>query len=397
MVRKKLNVGLVLPSLFVARRYANRIFAPKELYLELANALRARGHAVYLYSAFGADKRMAATGDAALERHCIASVRDFHKVPHVCTEVGLVRNAYEYEADVMQQAVSHANAKRLDILHVYMGQVSHHFVPFADMPVVFSVHDPVWNHNTLESWMYDKFSHHNYINVSKSQAMYYKRTFGFQNARAVYHGVDLDEFDFCEVPKGRYMSFMGRYLPKKGGHDAIKVAEKLHIELRMASSKNYQHIPYYEREIEPHLPSPYVTNVGFLNPQMRNTFLRNARVFIFPTYFAESFGMVAAEAMACGTPVVGYSSGAVPEVVKDGETGFLVNLKKGGVKGSYTVQKRGVLGLREAVRRIYEMPEKEYTKMRHACRARVEKYFTIGTMAENHEKAYRYFIARSRQ
>jgi glycosyltransferase involved in cell wall biosynthesis len=99
--------------------------------------------------------------------------------------------------------------------------------------------------------------------------------------------------------------------------------------------------------------------------------------------------MVMIEAMACGTPVVAFARGSVPEVIKDGETGFIVNPSDEDKQGDWIFKRTGVDGFGEAVERIYSMPDTEYRKMRYACRRHVEENFTVEKMVNGYETVYR--------
>jgi len=111
-------------------------------------------------------------------------------------------------------------------------------------------------------------------------------------------------------------------------------------------------------------------------------------IFVLPS-LAELEGMVVLEAMACGTPVVAYARGAVPEIVKDGITGFLVNPSNDDIRGDWTITQTGQKGITEAVKRIYAMEEEDYETMRGNCRKLVEKKFDINTMVDDY---YRLFL-----
>lgn len=99
------------------------------------------------------------------------------------------------------------------------------------------------------------------------------------------------------------------------------------------------------------------------------------------------------EAMACGTPVVAYARGSVPEVIKDGETGFIVNSSEEDKRGDWIVKKTGIEGLCEAVEKIYSMPEEQYRQMRRNCRTHVEKNFTVERMVGEYEKVYNQILS----
>lgn len=95
------------------------------------------------------------------------------------------------------------------------------------------------------------------------------------------------------------------------------------------------------------------------------------------------------EAMACGTPILAYARGAVPEIIEDGVTGFTVNSSDTDVRGDFIVKKTGEQGMLEAIERIYALPDDEYQAMRRACRKRVEEYFTAERMVTGYETLYK--------
>jgi len=206
----------------------------------------------------------------------------------------------------------------------------------------------------------------------------------------IYHGIKLDDFVFSQTSEN-YISMIGRYIPEKGFEDAIASSIKQNVQLKIASSPNYQKTDYYLQKIKPFL-NKNIMELNFLKEDQRNIFLMESKIMLMPIKWEEPFGMVMIEAMACGTPVVAYARGSVPEVIKDGETGLIVNPSEEDKRGDWIIKKTGLEGLCEAVERIYSMPENQYRQMRQNCRAHVEEYFTVEEMINNYEKAYQKII-----
>ncbi|WP_162053133.1 glycosyltransferase [Pontibacter pamirensis] len=149
--------------------------------------------------------------------------------------------------------------------------------------------------------------------------------------QAVYNAIEFDNYILNEsVPQDAPLIFLGRLERVKGCHTAIKVAKATGNKLIIAG--NVSPLPeeqeYFKNEIEPHIDNEKVIYVGQVNDEQKNHYLGKAKAFIFPLEWNEPFGMVMTEAMACGTPVIGYRRGSVPEVVEDGITGYVVNDEK---------------------------------------------------------------------
>lgn len=176
----------------------------------------------------------------------------------------------------------------------------------------------------------------------------------------------------------------------KGVEDAVSVAENLNRRIRITGFIESSSKDYFEKTIRPRIiPSRVIFEEQSAGvPIDRSATYGTAKLFLFPLKWEEPFGFVMMEAMACGTPVVAYARGAVPEVVADGVTGFIVNLSPSDIRGDFIVKKTGQEGLCEAVERIYTLSPEEYSRMRVNCRARVEKHFTVQRMIDQYERLY---------
>jgi glycosyltransferase involved in cell wall biosynthesis len=140
----------------------------------------------------------------------------------------------------------------------------------------------------------------------------------------VHHGLPLELLRFSDEPQGNYLAFLGRISPEKGPDRAIEIARRTKIPLRIAAKVDDHDRDYFEHRIRAQLDDPLVEFIGEINETEKSQFLGNARALLFPVDWPEPFGLVMIEAMACGTPVIAFRRGAVPEILEDGLTGFIV-------------------------------------------------------------------------
>lgn len=139
----------------------------------------------------------------------------------------------------------------------------------------------------------------------------------------VGHGLPIDLHR--EGPGGEYLAFVGRLSAEKRADRAIEIAEQAGLPLKIAAKIDPTEIDYFQAVIEPLFAKPHVEYLGELGEADKGELLRHARALVFPIDWPEPFGLVMIEAMACGTPVIGYRCGSVPEVLEEGVTGFVVD------------------------------------------------------------------------
>jgi len=192
-------------------------------------------------------------------------------------------------------------------------------------------------------------------------------------ASTVYNGVPVDDFDFVPaVESDAPLVFLGRIAEVKGVHHAIEMARRSGWRLVIAGNVPDEEIAYFERDVRPHLNGDQIEHVGPVNDEEKNEVLGRAAALLMPIEWNEPFGIVMAEAMACGTPVIGTRRGSVPEVVVDGETGFACEDTDEMV---------------EAVERIGELD-------RAACRKRCEAHFSSTAIVDAYESLYQQRVRR---
>ncbi|MBV9570478.1 MAG: glycosyltransferase family 4 protein [Alphaproteobacteria bacterium] len=140
----------------------------------------------------------------------------------------------------------------------------------------------------------------------------------------VHHGLPSDLYR--AYPRGGdYLAFVGRICEEKGVLHAIEIAERVRIKLKIAAKVDPADRPYFEEFVRPRLSSPYVEFLGEVGDRQKNELFGGALAVLFPICWPEPFGLVMIEAMACGTPVIAFNRGSVPEILENGLTGFVVD------------------------------------------------------------------------
>jgi glycosyltransferase involved in cell wall biosynthesis len=236
--------------------------------------------------------------------------------------------------------------------------------------------------------------HIKWVTISQSQ-----RIIDIPFFANIYNGIPINDYKYSENekdPNESYIIWMSRFNRTKGLKEALQTVSNTKRKfLFFGFANNDEDKMYYENEISP-LLSSYTLDKGMAVLKDKNEYIPGAKLFLFPIQWDEPFGLVITEALACGTPVVAFARGAVAEIVKDGQTGFIVNPSADDIRGDFIIKKTGIEGLREAVERIYAMPEEEYKQMRKKCRAHVEENFTVEKMVDQYEKVYKRVIAESK-
>ena len=247
-------------------------------------------------------------------------------------------------------------ADEFDLIHNHYDFLPLSYSGFTQTPVVTTIHGfsspailPVYK-------KYNSSTH--YVAISeadKSDELDYIAT--------VYHGIDLNQFEY-QQEMGDYLLFFGRIHPDKGVHDAIEVARKTGKRLIIAGIVQDEN--YFKEQIEPCIDGSMVEYLGSVGPDKRQKILGGALALLHLIHFDEPFGLSVVESMACGTPVIAYNRGSMPELIQHNKTGFIVD------------------DVDDAVQAV----DKICTLKRQACRNNVEKRFTTQHMAHKYIEVY---------
>lgn len=268
----------------------------------LTQELVAQGHEVTLFASGDSmtDARLAPCSETALRLN--PSVKDY--LPHLLIMLDEIRRRQH----------------EFDILHFHLEIVHFPLIRSFGNRVVTTLHLPI-DRPDLRPF-YQAFADVAVVSISDAQ----RQPMPMINWRGtVYHGLPRNALPFTGEPAGGYLAFLGRISPEKGVDRAISIARQAGMPLKIAAKIGDADRPYWEKVIEPLVNShPDVEFLGEINEHQKAGFLGNARALLFPIDWPEPFGMVMIEAMACGTPVVAFPRGSVPEVIDDGVSGILV-------------------------------------------------------------------------
>ena len=255
-----------------------------------------------------------------------------------------------------------AQAHEFDILHFHLQHVHLPvFRPLARRTVTTM-------HGRLDlaelAPLYREFSEMPLVSISTAQ----RRPLPFANwVATVHHGLAREVCPFNPAPRGGYFAFLGRVSPEKGLDRAIEITRRAGVRLRIAAKVDPADEEYFQREIVPLLGLPGVEFVGEVNEAQKPAFLGNATALLFPIDWPEPFGLAMIEAMSCGTPVIAWDEGSVPELLDDGRTGLIVN------------------SVDAAVAALERAPRLD----RLGVRSRFEERFSAARMAQDYLSVYR--------
>jgi glycosyltransferase involved in cell wall biosynthesis len=262
-----------------------------------------------------------------------------------------------YQLELVQQ-----HAHEFDVLHFH---ISHMHLPLF-RPIARKTITTLHGRLDLSELvpLYREFSDMPLVSISTAQ----RRPLAFANwMGTVYHGLAREVCPFNPAPRGGYFAFLGRVSPEKGLDRAIRIALAAGARLRIAAKIDTQDEEYFHNHIAPLLAQPGIEFIGEVNEAQKPAFLGNAVALLFPINWPEPFGLAMIEAMSCGTPLLAWPQGAVPEVVEDGLTGYIVDTIDAAVA---------------ALERVARLD-------RARVRSRFEERFSAARMAQDYLSVYR--------
>lgn len=258
-------------------------------------------------------------------------------------------------------------AHEFDVLHFHLDYYPFSLFARQHTPFVTTLHGrlDLPEHQPL----FDTFSTLPVVSISNAQRRPLPQA-GW--ASTIYHGLP-ESLLAPEPATPSYLAFLGRIAPEKGLDRAIRIAKAVGIPLKVAAKIDRADRKYYEENIKDLIDGTHVEYIGEIADRDKSAFLSRAMALLMPINWPEPFGLVMIEAMACGTPVIAFNRGSVPEIIDDGLTGFVVEDEPGAIGAAY---------------RLSELP-------RMKVRARFEERFTARRMAQDYVSVYRSLIGRS--
>ena len=313
----------------------------------LTEELVAQGHEVTLF----------ASGDSRTSARLVPCVPRSLRTDPDCTD--------QFSPHVVMLGRVVRQAAEFDLIHYHVDYMHYPSSRVMGTPHVTTLHGRL-NLAELQP-LYREYRDIPVVSISDAQRLPLP---GANWQATVHHGLPPDRLHLEPGP-GRYLAFLGRISPEKRVDRAIEIARLADMPLRIAAKVDRQDRDYFETVIKPLLRDPLVEYVGEIGEHEKQEFLGQAYALLFPIDWPEPFGLVMIESLACGTPVIAWRHGSVPEIIDDGETGFIVEGRRAAA---------------EAVRRVGTLD-------RGRCRAVFESRFTAGRMAREYLAVYRRLVA----
>ena len=339
-------------------RPADIVYAPIDLAMAIGEGLQDKGHEVTFFAPKGS------TPPTKLESYNLKPLTTNSKqfqdlVKSTDMQMHYIPGLWDYY--YVRAMFERARAGEYDILHFHHTESA---LPFAslypDVPVVYTVHDAIF------PWYQDVFD------MCHSDNQYYVSISDNQRSPAphlpyiatIYNGIHLKDYPFSDSHDD-YLLYAGRIVPEKGVAEAVQLAIATKHKLLIIGPLFDNAKSYFNKQIKPYLNDD-IQYLGYKRREEIAPYMQRAKAFLMPITWEEPFGVTMIEAMASGTPVIATRRGAVPEVVVDGVTGFIVDSAK---------------GMANALRKVNSID-------RRACREHVEKNFSIPCMVDNYEKTF---------
>lgn len=319
----------------------------------LTEGLVRRGHGVELFAS--GDSKVSCKVNAVVP---VATLEDREMTTYIDKEME-TRNTFNL----------YRQAHRFDIIHSHWPTLAPYFSPSTSTPTVVTY---AYIERPLHQYYRSNFPNIHPVCVSKAQA----RALGEADLPVVYNGVDVEAIPFNEVPED-FVIIVGRIVPNKGIADAIRVARAAGERLIIVGDMTPyipRSRPYFDEEVKPFIDGEQIQHIERLPNKELTKLVGRAKAFIFPIQWEEPFGLVVIEAMAAGTPVIAYPKGAMPEIIRDGLNGFLVQSEEEMVA---------------ALGKVASIDRKE-------CRRWVEANFPVEKMVQDYERLYRHILERRR-
>jgi glycosyltransferase involved in cell wall biosynthesis len=301
----------------------------------------------------GLDVTLFATGDSQTSGELVAvcprPYSEDHSVDPKVAECLHISEVFERSAD-------------FDLIHNHFDFLPLTYSGLVETPVVTTIHGfsspsiiPVFQKYNVRG---------HYVAISDSD-----KSPELEYIATIHHGIDVAQFPFSGA-KGEYLLFFGRIHPHKGVHEAIEVAQRAGIRLVIAGIIQDQ--DYFTTQVEPHIDGTTVEYLGSVGPDQRADVLGGAIALLHLISFDEPFGLSLVESMACGTPVIAFRRGSMPEIIRHGQTGYIVD---------------DINGATDAIATISSIDRSD-------CRADVEQRFTDRRMARDYVRVYETILNR---